>query len=285
MSEEQEKELKEGEIEAIRAEIAAEEFEEHPPAPVKEPEKAEPEPEEDPWAGVSPTLRKTFDEMAAKVAIMDTMAARLKQTESRIGAMQNKLSAAEKAAQEKPPAPTKEEIEKAAAENQSWEALKEEFPEWAEAIDDRFAKTSTEFDKRQKALEESQLLSSQQFEKKVADLADTIAETKEKTVLSLKYPDWETTILTPEYTDWIKTQPEEVRQKTRSTLAKDAISVLDDFSNKQTKKPPAEIAAERKTRLEEAVVPKGKKAIPIKGEADMTREELRGKVAAEVWAE
>ena len=178
-------------VEAIRSEIANEEFEESTVS-VAEPSKTEEDPaveavvEEDPWAGVNPTLRKTFDDMTAKVASMSVMEQRLKQTESRIGAMQNKLSAAEKAAQAAPPAPTKEEIEVAAKEKESWETLKEDFPEWAEVVETRFAKTKTDFEERQKALEQSQLLSSRVIDQKIADLTDTMEQTREKTTLTFK---------------------------------------------------------------------------------------------------
>ena len=278
-------------VEAIRSEIANEEFEESTVS-VAEPSKTEEDPaveavvEEDPWAGVNPTLRKTFDDMTAKVASMSVMEQRLKQTESRIGAMQNKLSAAEKAAQAAPPAPTKEEIEVAAKEKESWETLKEDFPEWAEVVETRFAKTKTDFEERQKALEQSQLLSSRVINQKIIDLTDTMEKTREKTMLTFKHPDWESTIQSPEYATWLKTQTPEVQQKTSSKFAKDAISVLDEFSKiKKPEKTPAEIAADRKKRLEGSVTVPGKKAMPVKAEADMNDEELRDKVAEEVWAD
>ena len=278
-------------VEAIRSEIANEEFEESTVS-VAEPSKTEEDPvveeviEEDPWAGVNPTLRKTFDDMTAKVASMSVMEQRLKQTESRIGAMQNKLSAAEKAAQAAPPAPTKEEIEVAAKEKESWETLKEDFPEWAEVVETRFAKTKTDFEERQKALEQSQLLSSRVIDQKIADLTDTMEQTREKTTLTFKYPDWESIVQSPEYATWLKTQTTEIQQKTSSKFAKDAISVLDEFSKiKKPEKTPAEITADRKKRLEGSVTVPGKKAMPVKAEADMNDEELRDKVAEEVWAD
>jgi hypothetical protein len=284
------------EIETMRKKIAAEEFEEETPAPVEEieetgkteaksEEETKPDEPEDPWAGINPALRETFDKMSARVTNMDTMAARLKQAESRIGAMQNKLFAAEKAAQEKTSAPTKEEIEKAAAEKESWEELKEEHPEWAEAVDVRFAKTRTEFEERQRALEQSHLLATEQFEAKITSMKDEVGEAVEKTMLTFKHPDWETTIESSEYQEWIKAQPEKMQQKTFSNFAKDAIIVLDEFSKTKTNKTPVEIAAERKKRLEESVSVKGKKAMPVKSEADMDETELRKKIAASVWSE
>ena len=290
----------EEELQAIRDEIAAEEFD---VTPAKKPEeKAEPVVEEvaepvvepvieDPWAGVSPALRKVFEEATAKASSVDAIALRLRQAEGRIGNLQTKLTAAEKAEEEKPPAPTKEEIEVAAKEKESWEALKEEFPEWAVAVDERFSKTNTEFEQRQKALEQSQVLSSQRFEKELTTLKTSLKEDLatdiQKTMLSFKHPNWETVIATPEYQVWLASQPDEIKKKTSSTFAKDASTVLDKFveDKNKTKKTPAEIAEERKQRLEAAVSVKGTKGKPVKAEADMSEEELRKKYAEEVWAE
>lgn len=72
---------------------------------------------------------------------------------------------------------------------------------------------------------------------------------------------------------------------TTSKFAKDAISVLDKFTNKQNNKSPSEIAAERKQRLKQSVAVDGKKTKPIKTEADMSDAEIRKKIAAEIWEE
>lgn len=291
MEKEIEKEPTEEEIQAMRKEIAAEEFDESS-APKTEPEpKKEAEPEiekkvepEDPWAEVNPALRESFDKMSAKVKDFDLMASRLKQTESRIGAIQNKLYAADQKA-EKPPAPTKEEIDKAAAEKESWEELKEDFPEWAAAIDARMSKTNTALESKQKGLEEGQASMTRAVDEKIVNMAEKF----EKTLLDFRHPDWESTIRTPQYEKWIKGQPAEIQQLTRSKLSKDAIKVLDGFSKtKDTEtqhKSPAEIAAERKQRLKEAVPAEGTKTKPAIAEADMSDEALRKKIAAEVWAE
>lgn len=299
MAEEKEKteeEIKQ-ETQDARREIAAEEFGTEPPAKEK-PEEKEPEEkieeevkkpeesEEDLWEGVNPNLKQSFNDMTAKVAAFDSMTFRLKQAENRIGSIQNKLSAAEKAAQEKPPAPTKEEIEKAAAEDKSWEELKDEFPEWAEAVEVKLNRASMGAESKQKEIEDRQKAIGDQVKGEVAILREEIArstEEREKTLLSFKYPNWETTIRSSEYKAFEKTLPEDMKQLTRSTFAKDAVIVLDKFSETQKNKKPTGTTAERQQRLKESVSVKGKKPIPAKAEADMTREELRRKIAAEVY--
>jgi len=299
---EEKKELTEDEVQAMRAEIAAEiaaeDGGEKAPESTKKPEKElepekdelkiEPDIEKDPWAGVDPTLRKTFDEMSAKMKGLDEVNYRLKQTENRIGALQNQLHEAKKEAEKVKAAPTKEEIEKAAADETSWSELKEEFPEWASAIDARLAKASSSFKSEQEKIKDSQATTTRQIEDKIVKLQE-LTETFEKSLLEFKHPDWEKTISTPKYQEWILKQPEETKKLTTSKFAKDAVKVLNEFAKTQTTetqtdKSPAEIAAERKQRLKQALSVDGKKTKPVKSEADMDDEEFRKKLSAEIWA-
>lgn len=296
-------EMTEEEVQAMRAEIAAEEFGEKAPKPAEKPkdekkdkkeelevkkDEIEPDLEKDPWAGVDPTLRKSFDEMSAKMKDLDEVGYRLKQTENRIGALQNQLHEAKKATEKVKAAPTKEEIEKAAADEASWDELKEEFPEWASAIDARLAKTSSGFKSEQEKIKDSQATITKQIEDKIVKL-QVATESFEKTLLEFKHPDWEKTIETPEYQEWIPKQSEEIKKLTTSKFAKDAVKVLNEFAKTQNtetqNKSPAEIAAERKQRLKQSVSIDGKKTKPVKAEIDMDEEELRKKLALEVWAE
>jgi len=284
----------EKENQAIRDGIAAEVFDEAPietrsKEEVAEAVEVESEEPEDEWAGVSPALRKTFEAMSNKLKDSDTklkdfdaMVARLKQTERRIGSIQNKMHEAETK-----PAPTKEEVEKAASDDEAWNVLKEDFPEWAEAIDSRLAKTNSNIELSKKEIMDSQKAfnaSREQSEGKITGL-EKMLESTQTSLLDLKHEGWEETIKTPEYLSWIGKQPDEVKQLTTSKFAKDAISVLDKFTNKQNDKSPSEIAAERKQRLKQSVAVDGKKTKPIKTEADMSDAEIRKKIAAEIWEE
>ena len=295
----EENEITEEDAQAIRDKIAAEEFENETPEPVVEPKEEqepiaeekeeEPEIEEDPWAGVSPALRKTFEEMSDKVKTFDDVTGRLKQAENRIGSLQNKIRDDERAVQEAAkvaPAPTREEIEAAAAEDKSWQELKDEFPEWAEAMDVRLARQDTSLEKQRAEMRDlfadSKTELTQDTETRIAALQKTMAETIEMTVLSARYPNYEKDIQTKEYRDFIEAAPDDIKQKTTSRLAKDAISVLDAF-HKIKSAPVAK--ADRKKRLEESVEVRGRKPAPTKAEADMNYEELRSKYAEEVWSE
>ncbi len=275
----------------LRAEVAAELDAEEKGEVVQKPSvdvsQKETEKEEvvDPWAGVNPALKQMFDDMSQKVAALPTVEARLKQAESRVGSLSNELHNAKQAAAAVKDAPTKEQMEAAAKSEEGWQALKEDFPEWAEAIDGRVnAKLAT--------LKEeivAGLHGEGKTAEEIAQLKETLAEgTAEQIqmgILEFLKPGYQSTVAMKEYQEWLKTQPEDIVKLTKSPRAADAIVVLDSFEESVGKQKTAEeIASERKRRLKTAHIPQGKKSAPTKSEADMTEAELRQSLAKEVWA-
>ena len=304
-------EMSDAEIQAVRDEIALEEFGGEKSAGVKtspEPEPKEEEPEvnpeteteeerpeteleseveekeeEDPWAGVSPAVREILESLSTKVSSLDTIQGRLKQAERRLGAIQNEFYAAKKKVEAaKKAVPTQEEIEKAAADEKEWEELKIEYPDWTAAVDARLskmAKSAEEIRQEQKKLIDYQNEFANQLKSEFA----TVNEALERRLLSFKHPNWEKTIESPEYQKWIAEQPEDIKEKTYSTKAEDAISVLDKFFEAQ--KTDNETTTQRKQRLKKSVLPEGTKTKPPKTEAEMTEQELRSQIAKEIWGD
>lgn len=251
---------------------AQEVISENPP----EVEEKEPPKVVDPWAGIAPEIKEAFTSMSSKVESFDAMALRLKQAESRIGALQNKLTQA-------PPAPTDEEKRIAAEDDEKWNALKEDFPEWANEMERRSAKTDTTLkDQREEYLKAQQDIKSE-LGKKIDEIEQKVTVQLEKSALSLKYSDWENIIETKDYKQWLEIQPLDIKKKTGSSLAKDAISVLDKFTKDKQQKSPAVTAEERKRRLSESVIVNGSSTRAAKSEADMTEDEYRASLAAELW--
>jgi len=106
-----------------------------------EPEQAQIEPEqpEDPLAGLSPAVR-------AKLAQIDELAQanaqllhHVKTTEGRVAAMQREAQQARQVATQD--APTQTAIASAAKNPEKWEQLKQDFPEWAGAVEEYVAST------------------------------------------------------------------------------------------------------------------------------------------------
>lgn len=238
---------------------------------------------EDPLAGIPAALRETIDGISSKLSTLTTLEERLKQTERRIGSIQNEFQAAKQAATEKKAtAPTEAEMAAAAKDKAEWDDLKEEYPEWAEAIEKKLAATSAEFSKVLPDLQNNLTDLRTQQQRFVS------SELLEGRLLSIKYPTWKETVNTKEYQHWLQTQPEDIQQKHYSgKTADDAIFVLDRFQDFQSQhKPTQDISAARKKRLSQAATTTGASTVrqkPQKSEADMTEEEIRDIEFGKIW--
>ena len=162
----------------------------------------------DPWAGINPALREEFESLKSKATAFDAVSERLKQAERRIGSITNELSQAKKVTEEsskaKDDAPTKEQIDAAAKSKEEWEQLKEDYPEWADAIDKRL---SAQRDEIKKELGITGTLKQEIEALKGAGASDEkIQEIKAefaKELVSLAHPGWVEKVKSKEFTDWI----------------------------------------------------------------------------------
>lgn len=231
--------------------------------------------EPDPWSGIPAALREEVEGLRAKIGAMEAMDYRLKQTESRLGGVLNDLHAAKEAAKSVSNAPTQEQIAQASTNSDEWEALKEDFPDWTNAMDHKLAAERAEIMKQLPNVE------AMRKELQDANAADRQAlEVKFGTNLVLfKHPDFLKTKETPEFKEW-----HAANGSKDSFDPLDVIATMDEFSAfKAKQKSPSVIAAERAKRLEQAQQIPGHKLPPTKSEADMSDSEIRASVAKQVW--
>lgn len=270
----------------VRAEVAQElEAEDQGEAPGVDESKEEPAKEttpEDPWEGVNPALKRSFDEMSQRVSSLTATELRLKQAESRIGAITNELSAARKAAETTREAPTKEQMAAAAESDEKWENLKKDFPEWAEAFDGRFDRKLNEtVTSLKKDIEELRQQGSSEGKSEI-----DIALEVEKRLLSFSHPKWKEDIASTDWQQWLAKQPADKQKLVESQSARDAADLLDAFYEEtRGQKSASQVAEERRKRLKTGALPEGRKATPVKSEADMTASELRANIGKEIFAE
>lgn len=281
-------ETPEQEAARVREEVAQElKAEEEGTAPVVDARdtKTEKETVVDPWEGVNPALKGMFDTMSQTVQTLQGADLRLKQAESRIGAITNELHAAKKAAEQVKDAPTAEQMAGAAVSDEKWENLKKDFPEWAEAFDSRFdTKLSIKLDALKKEIGGG--TATEELEKLKTTLAEGTQTEIQKGILTFFKPKWKEEIASPEWKTWIASQPAETVALTQSDQAVDAVTLIDQFEEAtQKQKTATEIAADRKRRMKTSVLPEGGKAVPVKSEADMSAAELRANLGKEIFAE
>lgn len=247
-----------------------------------DPGTGDPAADTDQWSGIDPSLRLRFEELSAKIEGLGATETRLKQAESRIGALTNQLrdAAAAKAPGQQatgPDLPSQGQMDAAANSTAEWKELEADFPEWAQAIDDRLKALKSELGTvRQPAVTPG--MSREDIESQI----DSALEVR---ALTRKFPNWRETVKTASYREFLPTLSPEMQAKHRSPKADDAIDLLQVFTKSRgTAKTATEIAEERRQRLITAQTPQGKSLRGPKAEADLTEAEFRQHAAKEIWS-
>ena len=227
---------------------------------------------EDPLAGLSDVVR-------AKLAQIDELATanaqllhHVKTAEGRVAAMQREFQQARVAQQQVAPqeAPSQGQIVNAAKNPEKWEQLKEDFPEWAGAMEEYVAsklgsvQSQQGFDPQQVAA-----FVQQQVDQTKAEMRQAIEEAR----VDGKYENWKDTVNTLEFTQWFTVQPPDVRALANSDSARDAIRMLDMF-HETKKRSASDIKQERGQRLAAAATTRPGQTPPPKSLDDMSPEEL-----------
>ena len=234
-----------------------------------EPEQAQVEPEqpEDPLAGLSPTVR-------AKLAQIDDLAQanaqllhHVKTTEGRVAAMQREAQQARQAAMQE--APTQTAIVSAAKNPEKWEQLKQDFPEWAGAMEEYVA--SKVGGQQQQVLTPEQVTG--YVQQQVAQTRAEMGRLMEEARIEGKYENWRDTVNTTEFAQWFTVQSPDTRALADSSAARDAIKMLDLFNTSRSVSA-TDIKQERGARLAAAATTRTGQTPPPKTLGDMSPAEL-----------
>ena len=227
---------------------------------------------EDPLAGLSDVVR-------AKLAQIDELATanaqllhHVKTAEGRVAAMQREFQQARVAQQQVAPqeAPSQGQIVNAAKNPEKWEQLKEDFPEWAGAMEEYVASKLGSVQSQQ-GLDPQQVAAfvQQQVDQTKAEMRQAIEEAR----VDGKYENWKDTVNTLEFTQWFTVQSPETRALANSDSARDAIRMLDLF-HETKKRSASDIKQERGQRLAAAATTRPGQTPPPKTLDDMSPEEL-----------
>jgi len=263
------------------------------PAPAPAPAPSPAPAADDPYAGLHPAV-------VQRLRGLDGLEQRLRKSEGTIGNLNSQLTGLKdensrmKTALEQRAstaaaggsAPTAAAVTAAGKNSEKWAALKEEFPEWAEAVEERLAGQPSQ------APVDLDSLRTQIRDELTGELtgritADVQAATEDRLV-NVAHRGWKDLVKTQQFADWMKAQPSEVQALGASPVAEDAIALLDNFKDWQRAQPapvdPQKVAAERKQRLQDAasLVRGGNSQQPIKSPDDMSAEELWAYEAAQL---
>lgn len=230
-----------------------------PAATEKKPEESKPA--EQPAAQPSP-VEKQLAELTHLV----------KTTVGRVGALQSELqkigqSAATKVAD----APTQTQIAAAASDPKKWAQLKDNFPDWGEAID--------EFVSHRLQSVAKPGVSEEEIDRRVTERLEKVRAEEAQEILNVARSDWSDVLRSDGFKSWFASQPEDYRAE-RGTSIKPSVvlkTIREYEANveKQTKE--AEEAAKQQgaknKRLAAAAMPSGVTPPPTKSVDDMSETE------------
>ena len=236
-------------------------------------EPQQPEQPEDPLAGLPEAVK-------AKLAQIDQLAQanaqllhHVKTAEGRVAAMQREFQQARTAQQSVAPnqAPSQGQMSAAVKNPEKWEQLKQDFPEWAGAMEEYVAAKLGGVQPQQPGLDPRAvaMFVQQQVSQTKAEMTRALEEAR----IEGKYEDWRDTVNTTEFAQWFTVQPPEVRALADSAAARDAIRMLDMFHQAKSRSASG-IKQERGARLAAAATTRPGQTPPPKTLDDMSPEEL-----------
>jgi hypothetical protein len=277
---------------------------------------ATPAPTAAPAATPAPTAAPQVETVTVPKSELEALTLSVKQLGGRVSKMQGELekraqSAAQATAAAGGDAPTQTAIAAASGSTAKWEKLKQEFPEWSEALEERLGQAGTQapanIDEIRKQAREEAMLEGR------TEAIRVIEENREAQIAE-KHPEWKTTILKPEFHSWFNTKDDKDKVRWYNSHRADTITeMLDTYqtemaalsggaqkqqgvdssaapAQQSTSSAPAPAAARRTTApahdLAAAVTARGR-AVPstTKSESEMTDQELWNAEAAKVTAE
>lgn len=237
--------------------------------PAEAQQAAEPE---DPLAGLPDAVKQKLAQIDQLAQSNAQLLQHVRSAEGRVAAMQRELQSAKVAQQAVAPqdAPTQGQIATAAKNPEKWEQLKQDFPEWAGAMEEYVAAKLGSV-KQQPSLDPR--LVEAYVQQQVAQTKAEMTRVIEEARVEGKYENWRETVNTPDFMQWFSVQPSEVRGLAESSSARDAIRMLDLF-HESKKRTATDIKQERGARLAAAATTRPGQTPPPKTMDDMSPEEL-----------
>ena len=180
--------------------------------------------EVDPWEGVHPTVRKNLEALNKVPDQIRNLAGHIGGLKSSIQAAKDAASTAAAAGKD---APTGAQITAAAESGPKWKQLKEDFPEWAEAAEERFGAMSAGSGPDVDAI--TTAASRAAVESVTPTVKEAVAEARRLAQVDLAHEGWEETISTAAFGTWLGSQKPEIKDLAASDRPKDAIKLLDSY--------------------------------------------------------
>lgn len=159
----------------------------------------------DPWKDVPPVVRQELEALRALPIQIRNLAGHIGGLNSKL---ESALATAKAAATEKAgagAAPSEKQIQAAMANPDAWKKLKEDYPDWAEPLEQEFGRVRgeiAELAKKTAPAVDVSALKTEVTSGVNAALAAGFDAAEERAFVRLKHPEWKTTVNTPEFKAW-----------------------------------------------------------------------------------
>lgn len=226
----------------------------------------------DPFAGLPEAVKIKLAELDSIKENQAQLLHHVKTAEGRVAAMQRELQQARQAQQSvaASDAPTQSQMTAAAKNPEKWEQLKQDFPEWAGAMEE-YVGAQLQANRQASGLQPDQVVA--YVREQVQAVEQRSARLIEEARIEGAHEGWKDTINSPEFVAWYSVQAPETRALADSQNARDAIKLLNDFEASRAKSA-TEIKQERGARLAAAATVRPGATKPAKTLDDMSPEEL-----------
>lgn len=215
----------------------------------------------------APAEQALMDKISGLESMLGQVTQRLRNAEGHIGGLNSQLKQQVQMAQQVTArggeAPTAGEIRAAQVNPEKMEALKRDYPEFADAME-------SALNERLSALEQ-RLATQQQPAQQPGVSAAEIAALRSEMAVEIRHPGWKDRVQTPEFVGWLQRQPREVQMLAASDSPQDAVRLLDLHNEAATS-----VTSQRTQRLASAAaIPSGRSGSNTRAKAveDMTPQE------------
>jgi hypothetical protein len=217
---------------------------------------------------VAPSSEQALmDKISGLESMLGQVTQRLRNAEGHIGGLGSQLKQQVQTAQQVTArggdAPTAGEIRAAQANPEKMNALKRDYPEFADAME-------SALNERLSALEQ-RLTAQQQPVQKPGVSFEEISRLRSEMAVEVRHPGWQDRVQTPEFVGWLQRQPREVQMLAASDSPQDAVRLLDLHGEASTS-----VTSQRTQRLASAAaIPSGRSGSNTRAKAveDMTPQE------------
>ena len=232
---------------------------------------SQPAEEDDPLADLPEAVRAKLAQIDELAAANAQLLQHVKSAEGRVAAVQREFEQARRAATQVSPqdAPSQGQIATAAKNPEKWDQLKQDFPEWADAMEEYVASKLSSAPATGLTPEQVVEFVNNQVAASKAEMGRLLEEAR----VEGKYENWRDIVNTTEFAQWFTVQDHQTRALADSASARDAIRMLDMFHATKNKSA-ADIKQQRGARLAAAATSRPGSTPPPKTLDDMSPAEL-----------